>query len=413
MRYLIYKKYGISIRKNFVILLFSLLLLIYFFIILWEKPGSGDLDWGITLSKQKFTWTYPFTYESINPFFGMNSSFTPYGNWYIPSEIITYLLYPYFSNYAINAISNIVCLLELWVGILLLAHILKASLFISILSIQLIFFSLYSYLFNLYILHNQNVTLAPQILHLYLLSYFLLSLFMTIGNFRIYINLIIMLIIPFVFLYGIVSLLGHFSIIVLSLFPFFIGTLFVDKNTLKWKIVGGCLLVLLFFFIFLYIDSSANYTTRRFFPDEIIGEIQDDSYASISVKGGGYFKFFISLVIGFIFALWKGSRNLKIFSIASIVHVIGMSIISHLYLFSKINWVKYPLPHYLEQPLYPIYILVSICGYSTIIKRRYKEKYKELSIIIIPLVLLLLIPKYNIKEIINKNIELSLLKEKF
>ncbi len=62
------------------------------FLNLWtlhlDKMIDGDFWWNWSLSEKKLLWTPLFTDESINPFFGMGSTWTPSGTWYLPGELL-------------------------------------------------------------------------------------------------------------------------------------------------------------------------------------------------------------------------------------------------------------------------------------------------------------------------------------
>ncbi len=378
----ILKKRLIDIEKNwhpFLVVVFGLFPLWILFLNLWtlhspEIQGQGgDFSWGQLLSEKKLLWTAPFTNESLNPFFGMGSTWTSSGSWYLPGELLKEWLHGFPAYISFESIYWF----ELCVGIIILARSLGLTWIISVLSAQLGSLGTYIFLLapnslapNSYVeasLHYFNAAQVPLALHLYMLGYILLALFNILGEKRTHWNLLIILTLPVLFIYGLLSMVSHFSVLSISLFPVFgVAALFVNSNkkVLQWKLIGilAFLTAIFLLNIFSYLATSANYTARFFFPNEIVGSPQDYFYAGIAFHSTSSLQMLLLLVAGMALAFRFGPPNIKIFSIAGFLHIAMMYVIDLLYLYSDISWFNYPLPAYLEQPAYPIYILAAVAG---------------------------------------------------
>ncbi len=371
----VFKERLIDIEKKwhpFLVVVFGLFPLWILFLNLWtllfHEIQAGDFSWNQSLTEKKLLWTTLFTDESINPFFGMGSTWTPSGSWYIPGELLGKWLHGFPAQISFESIYWF----ELCMGVIILARSLGLTWIISVLSAQLVFLGTYLFLFTTssyadVSLHYVNTALAPQTLHLYLLGYVLLALFNMLGEKSTPWNLLVVLTLPFLFVYGLLSSMSQFSVLSVSLFHVFgVAVLFINSNkkVLQWKLMGVLATLTAIFLLNIpsHLAATANYTTRRFFPNEIIGEIQDYVFAGIAFHSTSSIQMLLLLMAGMALAFRFGPPKIKIFSIAGFLHIAMMYVIDLLYLYSDLNWVKYPLPHYLEQPVYPIYILIAVAG---------------------------------------------------
>ena len=273
-------------------------------------------------------------------------------------------------------------LLYIGLGVIVLARLLGMTWFASIVSAQVATIAVYAHFFRGISFHSVGTVITPQTLYLNMLGYVLIVLFAMLGEKSTRVNLIIVLVLPLLILLGLSSFLSHFSVLGVSLLPFGLAALFLNlsKNVLKWKLLGIVFLSLFLWEIFPYIAASADYTSRSFFSTEIVGGIQDRTYVGILFHRVSSFVLCLGLTVGFILAFRFAPPKVRIFSVFGFLHIIIMSFLDLLYLFGGINWVKYPLIHYLEQPAYPIYVMIAVAGfyyYVTTINSVERQKEKS------------------------------------
>ena len=218
-----------------------------------------------------------------------------------------------------------------------------------------------------------------MVLHLYTLSFISLALLIRMGSKGIYKNIFMFIALPFITLLGIYSFLSHYSTIILSLTPYALILIFakVQNRISKWKITVAILVAFLLWQVFPYISASAGYTSRKFFPDEIVDNIQSIEYTGIFFKAP---VLFFLILTGSFYALKVKSRIVRLFSLGSLIHMFLMLITGAIWLFAGINWARYPSPHYLEQPAYPLYIISAVFGWHYFIREVYLHQ-KRFSII--------------------------------
>ena len=347
------------------------------------KPESGgDIDWVYSTILNKLTWTYPWTNESINPFFGMNSTWTVFNPWLFPGELVKL---PWIKetfgikHYDLFFLSSAIHWALLMVGIIVFSRIIKANWLVVNLILQVSTLAVYSYYFDLGF-SFQNAWLCPMILQLYCIGYCLVWLFYNLGKLNLFRNILILVLIPLGCLFGLVSFLSHFSVIMITLIPFgaAVALAAIQKKEVIWKVAGLILTSLILIVIVNYITSSADYTSRRFFPNEIVDNIQDHLYAGILFRKSEWALLFF---MGFMLGLFSGGKGVfRTLVLACIFHMLVMGLIGFLWLYSGINWAQYPSPHYLEQPVYPIYIIIATYSYYRFFKLQFLTSGKSLLI---------------------------------
>ena len=370
--------YNFQVNKSFeriikvLLIVVSLLLQWCLFLYFWSLPteylkgASGDITWMHVINQQKLIWTYPWTMESFNPFFGMTSTWTLVNPWLFPSEIIKhpYLLKAIFNgnHFIAYVLGATIQWFELAVGIVYLARVAGCSWAKSLIAFQLGSVAVYAHLFNIGF-NAHNAWLCPMIMHLYMIAFIFLGLYIQLGVNRRKTDLFILLSLPGICLLGLFSFLSHFSTLILSLAPFGIVILLMarEKRHILFKTLAAGIVGILLVLVYPYISSSADYTSRRFFPNEIVDNQQNYDYVGIFFKSPVLFWIIAS---GILYSLRAKSKNLVMIAVGSLVHMGLMLVIGYCWLFTNINWAKFPSPHYIEQPVYPIYLIAAISGWS-------------------------------------------------
>jgi hypothetical protein len=161
----------------------------------------------------------------------------------------------------------------------------------------------------------------------------------------------------------------------LTILPFAGACLLMDRQRrpFLWRCaaVAVVLLVLAVLRVPTYLWELLASTARVQFRTEIIGEIQDYEFAFLPFQNATLRVIFVIMLAGIIMALWSKERPIRLFAWACIIHMLIMTGVSLVYLYTDINWT-YPLPVYLQLPTIPIYVLLATAGWRLILQRAKK-----------------------------------------
>jgi hypothetical protein len=174
---------------------------------------------------------------------------------------------------------------------------------------------------------------------------------------------------PALFLYSLLCDPVWTVVPALSLGVFFAAALVVDGGRPALLRRGAAALaavaVMSAFRVPFYLRDLLNYTARRRFPTEIVGEVQNKFYAFLPSHNQRSTVTFLLLLAGVILAFLSRERRVRVFAAAACAHVALMLGVSAAFLYTDINWTA-PLPVYLQLPALPIYVLIAVAGWHAL-----------------------------------------------
>ncbi len=142
-----------------------------------------------------------------------------------------------------------------------------------------------------------------------------------------------------------------------------------------------------------YLRLLLGYTARSRFRVEIIGEIQDRSYAFLPFLNSKAAVLFALLLAGIVLAAARGERRVRLFAAAALAHMALLTGLSAVYLFTGVNWT-YPVPAYFQLGALPIYLLLAAAGWHAGL-RELRQKFPGLPMpywLRVPALLVCLLP---------------------
>lgn len=157
------------------------------------------------------------------------------------------------------------------------------------------------------------------------------------------------------------------SLIPLGL-PFMIGE---KKNVLLAR--GGIVMVAILLVagsgLLEYLMLVPKYTARFNFPTEMSSQPQTETISSFflfaTIGDNGLIKAFkIFVFVGWVFALIFGDERKRRLTIGCMIHGIILSALSVVFLYTTINWSRFPVPGYLDVAGWPFYMIATFAGFG-------------------------------------------------
>jgi hypothetical protein len=329
--------------------------------------GGVDSRLALALIRDAGAWTTPWTQAQISHLQGMGTQQLPGNVWVNPGYAILLLgakLPQVLGSYLFFAGS-------LFLAVTLLGRVLGAGAGTTLVAAQLAALLPFPHLEEFTGLHGQ-LRLNPGVVFSVAIAVGCLCLLLRIGTGTRAQNAAWCLALPALALYGLHCDPLWTVLSLLSLGVFFLAALATGRTggADAWRagaILGGLGLALLLR-VPPYLLGLFRYTARARFRTEIVGEIQDRTYAFLPFHNARTAVLFALLLAGTILAVRHESRAVRRFAWAALAHQGLLTAATGVYLYTDFNWT-FPLPAYFQQAALPVYLLVAAAGWAGGISR--------------------------------------------
>lgn len=329
--------------------------------------GGVDGKLALALIRDARVWGSPWVQAQISHLQGMGGQQLPGNAWVNPGYAVLF----FGANLPQVLASYLIFAGALFLAVLLLGRTLRVGPRTTLVAAQLAALLPFPHLEEFTGLHSQ-LRLNPGVLYYVAIAVVCVCALARIGAGTRARNVAWSLALPGLVLYGLLCDPLWTVLPLLSLGVFFVAALLVERTRRvdTWRagaILCGLGLSLLFR-VPQYLLGLFGYTARARFRTEIIGEIQDRTYAFLPFHNAHTAVLFVVLLAGTILALRHESGAVRRFAGAALAHMALLTAATALYLFTDINWT-YPLPAYFQQAALPVYLLVALAGWTPWIAR--------------------------------------------
>jgi hypothetical protein len=323
----------------------------------------GDVDGALalTLIRDARVWGSPWAQAQISPLQGMGALQLPVNAWINPGYAV---LLTGASLPRVMA-SFLLFAGALFLAVFLLGRALRLGVRTAIVAAQIACLLPFPPFEEWAGLHPQ-LRLNPGTAYYVALALLCLGLFLRLGTGSRALDLARALLLPLLFLYSLLCDPLWTVVPFLSLAPFLAVALPAGRTprTLAWRAgaVVSSLGLLLWLGVPRHLWGLFAYTARARFRTEIVGEIQDATYAFFPFRGLAAGMLFALLLAGILLALRHAEGAVRLFAAGALAHMALLSTITALYLYTDVNWT-YPLPAYFQQAALPLFVLVALAGW--------------------------------------------------
>ena len=322
-----------------------------------------------------------FTYASspldlsvMSPFEGLGGLVEPIGVWLHPAYILPHLLPA--SDPRIWSYLAMMCLCGL--ATFLLGRSTGLPCHLAVIGAQLL--AVFSFppmwqwaLPYTHINGSLMFQLDPGTAFMLVLGTTLLAVFSYLGRLSTRMNVICVILIPLILVYGVLCDPLFITIFCIPVAFFAVGVFFGSdsRRVLAWRTGGAafCLAVCLCCNLHGFFRALIGYAARTMFPNELYMEVQKwDPLTGLLFQGGLATAGVIVLMICCILVCLFGTAQMRGFALAVLLYQFLMIVINLVYIYSGIHWSQ-PLPVYFEVGGHAAYVVVTLLGLWVISKR--------------------------------------------
>jgi hypothetical protein len=342
------------------ILIGSLLIIIYFVAFLQIRDTTDTINWRHWASINFAFGSSVFDLSVISPVQGLGGLTLPLGVWLHPSYVLPHLFQNIVDPSFFNPLIGII-LLFLATILLGIASGLPSTL--AIICSQVYILIAFG---SIRLMGVVLFDIVPSTIAIVALCNIILALFYLLGSGSKKKNAIIVVLLPIVTIYTVVSNPLYTAMFIIPSVVFGCGIIFgsESRQALVWRLIGlgTCIVVFLSIDLPKFYYALKSYTARDAFPNELYTEVQDWDYLTSLFFQFPSGSFIIALAfVSILVTLIWGSRQEKGFVLSVLFYIILMVGVSLIYVYSGVRW-SLPLPVYLELGGHTGYIVSIFLG---------------------------------------------------